>query len=229
MDDKDDKVIAMGDLEAAMDQIEQSEKAIEIFEAAQEQIKQAEPAMKIYEAAQEQIDKYEQAKASLRNAQYANLRRIFTTNETGQPALVQTDFNQTEMRIMAQFAKEQEEERKAYEKSVNERAIRLYNEIVLEGHEGLPSVSEKGYDLRLLGIVKNAIMEEDLAQQRAEEDDMGPDPTEPDDDPLPSPWHLSSPRKRVINVGRNDPCPCGSGKKFKKCCWGQMAIYEDGV
>ena len=22
----------------------------------------------------------------------------------------------------------------------------------------------------------------------------------------------------VIKVGRNDPCPCGSGKKFKKCC-----------
>jgi uncharacterized protein YecA (UPF0149 family) len=21
-------------------------------------------------------------------------------------------------------------------------------------------------------------------------------------------------------VGRNDPCPCGSGKKFKKCCGG---------
>lgn len=21
-----------------------------------------------------------------------------------------------------------------------------------------------------------------------------------------------------LNVGRNDPCPCGSGKKFKKCC-----------
>ncbi len=20
------------------------------------------------------------------------------------------------------------------------------------------------------------------------------------------------------NSGRNDPCPCGSGKKFKKCC-----------
>ncbi|WP_084591481.1 SEC-C metal-binding domain-containing protein [Gilvimarinus agarilyticus] len=19
-------------------------------------------------------------------------------------------------------------------------------------------------------------------------------------------------------VGRNDPCPCGNGKKFKKCC-----------
>ena len=21
------------------------------------------------------------------------------------------------------------------------------------------------------------------------------------------------------NVGRNDPCPCGSGKKAKNCCW----------
>jgi len=20
-------------------------------------------------------------------------------------------------------------------------------------------------------------------------------------------------------TGRNDPCPCGSGKKYKKCCW----------
>jgi SEC-C motif/Protein of unknown function (DUF1186)/PBS lyase HEAT-like repeat len=24
--------------------------------------------------------------------------------------------------------------------------------------------------------------------------------------------------RRTINVGRNDPCPCGSGKKYKKCC-----------
>lgn len=22
----------------------------------------------------------------------------------------------------------------------------------------------------------------------------------------------------VHKVGRNDPCPCGSGKKYKKCC-----------
>jgi tetratricopeptide (TPR) repeat protein len=22
-------------------------------------------------------------------------------------------------------------------------------------------------------------------------------------------------------AGRNDPCPCGSGKKYKKCCWGK--------
>jgi hypothetical protein len=25
-------------------------------------------------------------------------------------------------------------------------------------------------------------------------------------------------KKRYTDVGRNDPCPCGSGIKFKKCC-----------
>jgi hypothetical protein len=23
----------------------------------------------------------------------------------------------------------------------------------------------------------------------------------------------------MTKPGRNDPCPCGSGKKFKQCCW----------
>jgi SEC-C motif-containing protein len=26
--------------------------------------------------------------------------------------------------------------------------------------------------------------------------------------------------RRVEKVGRNEPCPCGSGKKYKKCCGG---------
>jgi hypothetical protein len=26
------------------------------------------------------------------------------------------------------------------------------------------------------------------------------------------------------DVGRNDPCPCGSGKKFKKCCLGRESL-----
>ena len=29
----------------------------------------------------------------------------------------------------------------------------------------------------------------------------------------PKPIHREAPK-----VGRNDPCPCGSGKKYKKCC-----------
>ena len=27
-----------------------------------------------------------------------------------------------------------------------------------------------------------------------------------------------SPTKKHVKVGRNDPCPCGSNKKYKKCC-----------
>ena len=33
--------------------------------------------------------------------------------------------------------------------------------------------------------------------------------------PSAAPQPLINPFK---SVGRNDPCPCGSGKKFKKCC-----------
>jgi hypothetical protein len=35
-----------------------------------------------------------------------------------------------------------------------------------------------------------------------EEDEPAPDPS-----PVPT-----------VKAGRNDPCPCGSGKKYKKCC-----------
>ena len=33
--------------------------------------------------------------------------------------------------------------------------------------------------------------------------------------------HFSSKQElQLTKVGRNDPCPCGSGKKYKKCCLG---------
>ena len=44
-----------------------------------------------------------------------------------------------------------------------------------------------------------------LAAAGAMEEDEGWTPPEPVVNPLRT-------------VGRNDPCPCGSGKKFKKCC-----------
>ena len=31
------------------------------------------------------------------------------------------------------------------------------------------------------------------------------------------------------NVGRNDPCPCGSGKKFKKCHYLTMDAMDNGI
>ena len=35
-------------------------------------------------------------------------------------------------------------------------------------------------------------------------------------EPLPPP--PLPPAKAPIKPGRNDPCPCGSGRKYKKCC-----------
>lgn len=35
---------------------------------------------------------------------------------------------------------------------------------------------------------------------------------EPNNEETQEPMRRSSPK-----VGRNDPCPCGSGKKYKKC------------
>jgi hypothetical protein len=31
------------------------------------------------------------------------------------------------------------------------------------------------------------------------------------------------PVRRETRIGRNDPCPCGSGRKYKKCCLGREA------
>lgn len=30
--------------------------------------------------------------------------------------------------------------------------------------------------------------------------------------------HYTGLKEVTMEAGRNDPCPCGSGKKFKKCC-----------
>lgn len=37
-----------------------------------------------------------------------------------------------------------------------------------------------------------------------------------DEPPLPAP--VEAIRNQSSEPGRNDPCPCGSGKKFKQCC-----------
>ena len=32
-------------------------------------------------------------------------------------------------------------------------------------------------------------------------------------------------RRQTAKVGRNDPCPCGSGKKYKKCCGAEGSLH----
>lgn len=43
------------------------------------------------------------------------------------------------------------------------------------------------------------------------------------------PWYvekLKQKKSKYIKVGRNDKCPCGSGKKYKNCCLGTSREYE---
>jgi len=49
----------------------------------------------------------------------------------------------------------------------------------------------------------------DGAAERRERFQAGPAP----DAPMPM-----KPQLRTESPGRNDPCPCGSGRKYKKCC-----------
>ncbi|MBY6058588.1 SEC-C domain-containing protein [Leisingera daeponensis] len=34
------------------------------------------------------------------------------------------------------------------------------------------------------------------------------------------PWH-----ELLDDLGRNEPCPCGSGKKFKQCCGRRSMLH----
>jgi preprotein translocase subunit SecA len=69
-----------------------------------------------------------------------------------------------------------------------------------------------------------------LAMQRHTPQDASPDPDavhhrpEPKSDPEPATAKPRivlpnlKPQKPAVTAGRNDPCPCGSGKKYKQCC-----------
>ena len=55
-----------------------------------------------------------------------------------------------------------------------------------------------------------------IAQLTAEMDDYSPAPTLLDE--LMAGEERRIPERLPAQVGRNEPCPCGSGKKYKKCC-----------
>lgn len=40
----------------------------------------------------------------------------------------------------------------------------------------------------------------------------------PGEDEAPLPPPVEPIKKEKEEPGRNDPCPCGSGKKYKQCC-----------
>jgi hypothetical protein len=62
--------------------------------------------------------------------------------------------------------------------------------------------------------------------QRWEKEDAGPDEDESEDEDE-FPEEMAEPYVRAtLKVGRNDPCPCGSGRKYKKCCLGKDEAWN---
>jgi hypothetical protein len=85
----------------------------------------------------------------------------------------------------------------------------------LEDAEAAPASYERFADVGL-GYIDDIAAAFDWLVE-ADESDI-----EYDGDPDALPAIEYAPSQPVINplrdVGRNDPCPCGSGKKAKKCC-----------
>ncbi len=49
-------------------------------------------------------------------------------------------------------------------------------------------------------------------------EDKANEPMGTDDNPVPVVEFIRDAPVKTSKIGRNDPCPCGSGKKYKKCC-----------
>lgn len=75
-----------------------------------------------------------------------------------------------------------------------------------------------------LGYIDDAVAALDWTRGSSEQDeDEGDALWEPDEDEDGRPWESSEDipqpfHNPLRHVGRNDPCPCGSGKKAKRCC-----------
>jgi preprotein translocase subunit SecA len=69
------------------------------------------------------------------------------------------------------------------------------------------------------GLVEDAVVEiEPWFEEVDEDDDL--DDLDEDGYDADGNWVPPEPVEQLVSekVGRNDPCPCGSGAKYKKCC-----------
>ncbi len=76
-----------------------------------------------------------------------------------------------------------------------------------------------GYVGRIGDDVSHALAYLQDEDEDDEEDDEDEDDEE-DDEEYP-PLRLAPDRREGKPVSRNAPCPCGSGKKYKRCCLGR--------
>ena len=67
----------------------------------------------------------------------------------------------------------------------------------------------------------------DLCDQHGIHFIIGLEPDKPEDiSDVERALAARQPARRALKTGRNECCPCGSGKKFKKCCEGRAAPIQ---
>jgi len=110
--------------------------------------------------------------------------------------------------------------------------LRFGIEILMSRHEEDPDLAPDSLGLEMIWL--NTVVEcldkldpdapprPELALDLPDFDKLdisGAELSEPD----PQDSESSLPAVSKPKIGRNDPCPCGSGKKYKKCCYGKSA------
>ena len=88
-------------------------------------------------------------------------------------------------------------------------------ERVMAEHREHPKPYKPGYGVRLPGHPV-----EELEHWYCFQPPVQRTPKNPDRRPVVPQVPARMPTRTTKKVGRNDPCPCGSGKKYKKCCGG---------
>ncbi len=98
------------------------------------------------------------------------------------------------------------------------RAIGQHNPVVEYRMEGFDMFDEMISEIKeetvkmLILLVPRVVMQEEAREQARPEKNLVMSGGSVDNTPTRQPIHNDN------KVGRNDPCPCGSGKKYKKCC-----------
>ena len=44
---------------------------------------------------------------------------------------------------------------------------------------------------------------------------------------VPGGGTIENAKEYAVKVGRNSPCPCGSGKKYKRCCYAKDSVKHE--
>jgi len=92
---------------------------------------------------------------------------------------------------------------------IKKTAVNALFHLVYEQRTGrlrLPDMQDLSDEANAVKEQSDNVYRQERAQQQAGDGAGGPAKQRPV-------------KREAPKVGRNDPCPCGSGKKYKKCCW----------